>query len=170
MRSEYITLSLIVLIGLSISFWISPQKAKLEANQVELTSLQEELKSLTGNLVEVDNSSDLLELDIEILKNSIPQGFDQDNLITIIKDIAEENNLDLTNISFSQSIAEQSNQIKATQINLNVTGIPSKIEAFLKSIENSSRGFIVTNFGLNNGTLNEVDVTTLNITLEAYYS
>jgi Tfp pilus assembly protein PilO len=170
MRSEYITFALVGLIGLSISTWITPQRAKLETNRQELTTLQQELKSLTGNLVAVDDSKDLLELDIEVLKTAIPQGFDQDNLITIIKDTAEENKLELTNISFSQSIAEQSNQIKSTKINLNITGNPTQIESFLKSIENSSRGFIVTSFGLNNGTLNEIDVTTLNITLEAYYS
>lgn len=170
MRSEYITLSLVALIGLSITLWINPLKAEIDINKTELSALQTELESLTGNLVEVDTNSEILQIDIENLKTAIPQGYDQDNLITIFKSLADENNLELSNLNFSQAIAEQSNQIKSTQINLNITGNPSRIESFLRSIENSNRGFIITNFGLNNGTLNEVDVTTLNLTIEAYYS
>jgi hypothetical protein len=169
MQSRNLTILLILLIALSYTVWITPQAEKLNTTQSRLSSVENELNTLAQSRIAVSDSV-VSDLEAALVETAVPEGFNQDDLIKSIRELAENFQINLVNISFTQSFAEQTNQIKTAQITLNANGSPAAVKAFLSALENSSRGFFVKNLGLNYGTVNEVAVGNLNITFEAYYT
>lgn len=169
MQSRNLTILLILLIALSYTVWITPQSEKLSTTQTQLSSVQSELDALVQSRIAVSDDM-TTDLEAAIVQTSVPEGFNQDDLIKTIRELSENFQVNLVNISFTQSFAEQTNQIKTAQITLNANGSPAGVKAFLSAIENSSRGFFVKTLGLNYATVNEVPVGNLNITFEAYYT
>jgi type II secretory pathway component PulM len=169
MKSKYLPILLLLLIALSYSFWIKPQSTKISEQKTELQALETELASITGSLERVETTN-ISNLDAKLVEQAIPKGYDQDKLILIVKDLADEYKINVLNLSFSQSIAEQSNQIKSTQIGISAQGAPGNVKLFLAALENNNRGFFVKNIGLNYGTVEGIDQANLNLTIEAYFS
>lgn len=169
MQSRNLTILLILLIALSYTLWITPQTEKLNTAQNQLSTVQTELNALTQSRITVSDTT-VSDLDAAIVQTAVPEGFNQDDLIKAIRELSENFQVNLVNISFTQSFAEQTNQIKTVQITLNANGSPAGVKAFLSALENSSRGFFVKTLGLNYATVNEVPVGNLNITFEAYYT
>jgi type II secretory pathway component PulM len=171
MQSKFtISAVLVLLIATSYTFWIKPQSVKLTDKKIELESVQTQISTISGQRITIEENSNISELDLKLIQSAIPQGFDQDELIKALKKLAEDNQVNLVNISFNQTFAETSNQIKAAQITLSASGGPGSIKNFLSKLENSNRGFFVKNLGLSNSTVNEVGVSNLNITFEAFFS
>lgn len=170
MQSRNLTILLILLIASCYSLWIKPQTELLAGKKTELAELQSQIDSINGQRLNVENQSNTSDLEQALLQEAVPQGFDQDTLIKTLKNIASEYQINLVNISFNQSFAEQSNQIKSVQISMTANGDPSRVKAFLAALENSNRGFFVKNLGINYGTINDVSISNLNLNFEAYFS
>jgi acetolactate synthase regulatory subunit len=170
MQSRNLSIVLILLIAASYSFWIKPQATKITDLKAELTSVQEEIGAINGARLQIPAQADISDLEGALIEQGVPQGFDQDNLINTVKKLADEKQVNILNLSFNQSFADQSNQIKSAQITLTANGAPERVKAFLSLLENANRGFFVKNIGLTYGTVNDIDIANINITFEAFFS
>lgn len=170
MNARTISLVLILLIASCYGFWIRPQATKLTTTKTKLQTVQQEIVAINGARLSISDSTSTSDLDQKLLEDAIPQGLDQDNLIKLLKSNADQYQVNIVSANFNQAFAETSNQIKSAQISLTANGNPSSVKAFLSSLENSNRGFFVKNISMSFGIVNDVEVSNLNLTLEAFFS
>ena len=169
MNKKYTTLILALVLVVVFTYFMNPARKQVKDLKTELVTLESQISESLERKSE-ERKVEITETDLELLKQSIPQGFDQEFLIKKITSIAEDNVTRINNISFNKSIGDSLSGIQTTQISLSGSTSEANFENFIYDLENDSRGFIIKNISMN--TAKEEGGTRINFTLniESYFS
>lgn len=169
---QLITAGLLMIAVLVAVFIWKPMKdevgslsADLITKQTELSTLQAELASLTG----LEAKIPIAEVEREKLLTLVPEGLNEDALVTQLSSIAQTVGVALTSMSFSLQNA-QTDGADTVAISVNFTGYYSSLIPLLQALETSPRLFKVSSVGVQLGDVTEAGyLMTFNVSLEAYY-
>ncbi len=147
-KKSHLGLILILLAIAIFQFWVSPLNKSLKEDKEILAAKDTEIAKFIGeNNIPASNVV-LTEIEKNLLKESVPQGFDQDKLLRLLNQIATENLTQLNSISFNRSIVDQNNEIQAIQLTLSGNTNKNNIDAFIRSLEASNRVFIIKSINI----------------------
>ena len=169
-KKSHFGLILILLAIAMLQFWVLPLNAKIKVQKETLAEKDSEIAKIVGENNIVAKEIVLTEIDKNLLKELIPQGFDQDKLIKIINDIATKNLTQINSISFNKAIVDQNNEIQAIQLSLSGSTNKNNFDAFTRSLESSNRGFIIKNISVNYNEIEALTQASFSLNIEAYFS
>lgn len=167
--SQYQLLSIVLLLLLiaGIGVFILPMKTKNGELKVERQAVaqlrdesQQKLDQLTGLLDSVAKS----EAAKKALLDSVPVGLSQDDLILELKELSDEADYNLVNLSFAKKSAEEGVQV--VSVNASLSGTYNDLIQFLKAIEGARRTFEVNSISVQRGDSRSI---LFNVSLSAFY-
>jgi Tfp pilus assembly protein PilO len=169
MNKKYTTLILALILIVVFTYFTNPTRKEVKELNIELTTLESRISESLERKSE-ERKVEITETDLEILEQTIPQGFDQEFLIKKITSIAEDNVTRINNISFNKTIGDTLSGIQTAQISLSGSTSEENFQNFLYYLENDSRTFIIKNLSMS--TTQENESTRINFTLniESYFS
>ncbi|MEK7672644.1 MAG: type 4a pilus biogenesis protein PilO [Patescibacteria group bacterium] len=175
--SKIPTLVAMLLIVGSVAFYILYTKnisAELNTAQANLTDKTVELAEKTKQFDEISSAEESLDLTNEVARNDIlkkvPSKMQQDQVITDIIDISEENGIKLASIGFSRS---NSSDAKVSSLNVTASfeGNYLNLTDFLEAIEENARLFKVNSISvqINKLDLSDVERAFFTLNIETFY-
>jgi Tfp pilus assembly protein PilO len=141
-----------------LSAQLVSEQGAFDALQVELAHLQ----SMEANLP-------VAEVERTRILNAVPVGFNQDNLVSELDELADTVDVDLNAMSFSEQAGDTSAQTVAISASFN--GRYSDLLSLFDALENNPRLLKVSSIGVQLSDVNEEGEQLMNfgVTLEAYY-
>jgi len=114
------------------------------------------------------NLGSISEVEKLLLDKKIPSVLNQPELITKLTGFAENADLSLNSINFSNPQASK-NQLSRATINANLTGGFDGLLKFLKAMEDSDRKFVTKNITIQKGQTQGVLRVNFSLTIEVFY-
>ncbi len=167
-KQKYTSLILLVIVIALYNWWISPGKAEIREMKAELATLESQVNTTTRD-EEAQRDVVLTEIDLQLLDEAIPQGFDQEFLIKIINQIAEDNVTRINSINFNKSSASVGG-IQTVQLSISGNTALENMEQFIHDLENNNRTFIIRNLSLSYSESEGVERANFTINLESYFT
>lgn len=165
--SQLVSILLLFLIIVGATVFVLPLREEIVALQAEEAVLTTELQELEAKYLALDELSKKVSQS-ESTKLSLlradPVGYDQDQLILDLTEMAEEGGFDLNVLSFSPGVSEAYGN--TLQVATNVTGSYDQMISFLQSLESADRLMRVTSVNIQRLTASSV---AFNLEIEAYY-
>lgn len=137
------------------------QKADFVQNQNDLDEKKREL----NQLVQLESKFEAGEVRRNTVLNLIPSSMEQELLINLLVDLADENRVTMNTLSFSESFSNDF-QINSVNIATSITGTHKSLKDFIESLETSSRKFRVNSISVQRL---ENRLENMTLTIEAYY-
>lgn len=151
MNKNYRTLILALILVVVFTYFMNPARKQVKELKTELTQLETQISKSIDRKSE-ERKVEITETDLELLDQTIPQGFDQDFLLKKLTSIAEDNVVRINNITFNKTIGDSLSGIQTAQISISGNTNQANFESLLFDIENDSRGFIIRNISTNSST------------------
>lgn len=169
-KKSHLGLILILLAIAMFQFWVSPLSKTVKVKREELATLDTEVQKIVGETTKTKPNVVLTEVERNLLKESVPQGFDQEKLLRTLNQIATNNLTQLNSIGFNKTIADSNNQIQAVQLGISGTTNRANFLNFVKDLESSNRTFIVKSISVNYSTVEGLEQASFSLNVEAYFS
>jgi Tfp pilus assembly protein PilO len=161
------SLALLLVAVALYSFWVSP---KLKEVKELKTTFKEAQSQIERPLDDVKENVALNDLEKQLLDQGIPTGFDQEEIIRTINNLAVEDLIRINSINFNRTTSADANDVKTVQISINGRASNANLRNFIHSLENSNRVFIVKNLNLSYNEIGNLTQTAFTMNLEAYFS
>lgn len=165
--SQLVSIILLLFLILGGVFFVSPMRGKTvelsvqrDAASVDLQGLQSQYETLAALAAQVSASS----VTKSKLLTAVPVGTAQDKLLDELTKMADELDIGMNSISFSESL--DSDFGNYLNISANFQGSYDQLIAFLQKIENASRLLRVTALSVQ---LTSTTDAVFTLSMEAYY-
>ena len=155
-----------VIAGLSIM--VLPLKAQYDENNSNLNQKEAEISTLKSQLSELqalESSFTGSEVTQKDVLNLIPQGVNEDKVISILAKAADEEEVTLNSLSFSTGQGRDTDS-QVLNINLNISGRRQDLLDFLEQLETASRKFRVNTISIQSL---ENNLENMSINVEAFF-
>jgi len=155
-----------VIAGLTV--FVLPLKAQYDENNTKLSQKEVEINTLKSQLADLQNlessftGSEVTQKDV---LNLIPQGVNEDKVITILAKAADDNEVSLNSLSFSLGQGKDTDS-QVLNISLNISGGRQDLLKFLGSLETASRKFRVNTISIQSL---ENNLENMSINVEAFF-
>lgn len=165
-----ISIVLIVLVVLGVVFYLNPWRTNVETLGAELAAKDAEVASLTARVTELESlreelgSSGVTE---EKLLLQVPEGVNQDDLLTDLYDLATEAEITLNGVSFSTTEGEDGAGVVVMSASFD--GDYEDLIDFLEAVESSVRKIVVTSISVQLSEDAETPHASFGLAMEAYY-
>ncbi|MFA5947434.1 MAG: hypothetical protein WC806_00475 [Candidatus Gracilibacteria bacterium] len=163
----------ILLVVVIYALLLRPLSGELAALKADLTSKEtvfNDLKTKVSTFDSAEKGDGLTEIKKMEISQKIPLGINQDEMIRDLINIAKNNDIEITSISFSKGISANP-EIGTLKINSGFEGNYSDLLNFLKSIEQNSRFLNVNSISVQINVLDVTDLKRANflLSIESYY-
>lgn len=174
-NSSLLSLLLLLILLVVGIFWFKPNfddvnalKSNEQAKQEIKKNAENTLQTLKDAQANLDQAG---EINRETVLVAIPEKYEQDKLITIINNIANQNRVNIGSISFTVPLAGNSTQeeLRKSTISVSLTGDENDLLKFLRGIENSSRKMIVKGITVQYGQTAGLERINFSISMETYF-
>lgn len=165
--SQLVSILLLLLILVGSLLFVLPLHDKITALESTKETLAGELQGLEARYQELASFSEEVtasEATKNALKNAVPSGYDQEDLILELSAMAEDLKFTLNALSFSDSVDADFGP--TLTVTANFDGSYDDLVAFLQKIEAADRLMRVTSMNVQHTSTSAV---TFNLTIEAYY-
>lgn len=153
----------------AVIFFVNPMQSEVDDMKLQLDEKEAELADLTSQVAALEamreelGSSGVSE---EKLLLQVPEGVDQDQLISDMADLASEAGIDLHGMSFSAITGDQTGAIA---ISASFDGNYQDLIGFLESIEKNGRKLRVRSINVQLFEESSVARANFSLLIEAYY-
>ncbi len=165
--SQLVSILLLFLVIVGVTVFVLPMREEMTQLQLEKTTLEAELLELDARYMALDELSKKVSQS-ETTKLSLlrahPVGYEQDQLILDLTNMAEEAGFSLNVLSFSPGLSEEYG--KTLTVATNITGSYDQMIRFLQSLESADRLMRVISMNVQRLTASSV---AFNLQIEAYY-
>lgn len=171
--SSRLTATGLVLIALLLGVLVvQPLQDEVEALSVVLTEKQTEFDALQAEIAsftELEATLPQAKSERERLLAAVPEGLNQDELVSDLDGLAQEVGIALNSISFALQPSETLGA-NTVGVSANFTGEYNDLQALLQALETNERLFKVESIGVQLGDVTEAGYTmTFTVALMAYY-
>ncbi len=164
-------ISVLLLVGAiaGMVFYVNPMRSNLDSLEEDLVEKEAEVADLTSRVVELEalrdelGSSGVSEAKLLL---QVPEGAEQDELVTGLAELSEEAGIDLHGMSFS-NIEGDTNGV--VTIAASFDGDYEDLVSFLESVESSSRKIKVKSIAVQLSEEGGVAHASFSLLMEAYY-
>lgn len=165
---QYSALILLLLVVATWSYFVNPSRSSIKELEDQLSELKTQVTQ-SDNQKQLEDEVQLTELDKVNLEAAIPQGFDQELLVKLFNQTANDNTVRLNSINFNKSLTAE-NGVQTVQINLNGITAKADLEKFLFDLESNSRGFFIKNISVSFNEIEGFTRASFTINLESYFT
>lgn len=169
MSKNYKTLILALILVVVFTYFMNPARKDVKNLKAELAQLETQISKSIDRKSE-ERKVEITETDLELLDQTIPQGFDQEFLLKKLTSIAEDNVVRINNITFNKTIGDSLSGIQTAQISISGNTNQANFESLLFDIENDSRGFIIRNVSTNSSSSEAGTRVNFTLNIESYFS
>lgn len=162
-------LILALIVGVFILQPVRSNVADLSAQLVSEQSDFELLQAELAHLQSMEANLPVAEVERARILGAVPVGFNQDNLVNELDELADGLDVDLNAMSFSEQASDSSAQ--TVNITASFTGRYSDLLSLFDALEKNPRLLKVSSIGVQLSDVNEEGEQLMNfgVTLEAYY-
>ena len=148
-------------------FHTRPAQNELRARRADVAVLQNDVDALSVEKTELTPAGTLSEVEQKDLDQAIPQGVQQDVIITDLNRMAKTADVTFNALTFS---LQQNKTLPTVEISAGFQGVSGNIIRFLKMVETNSRKFVVKDAGVTRAeSAGGLELMNLNLTLQAFY-
>ncbi len=165
--TQLISVVLLLVMGVVGMVFVIPTREKVATLRLERDGVAADLQQLQADVEHLETLSTKLSESESLRKElaeAVPVGYDQDQLILDLQEIAKSTGFLLSGMSFSPSVDKDFGTV--IRVSANLTGNYDKLTSFLQAVENADRLMQVTSLNVQ---LTNATELVFNLTLEAYY-
>ncbi len=170
--STFLNLLSVLLLAVTVVavvFFVNPMQAEVDELQVQLDEKETQLADLTEQVADLEamreelGSSGVSE---EKLLIQVPDGLEQDQLISDLSDLAEEAGIELHGMSFSTIEGDETGSVS---ISSSFDGDYEDLIGFLEAVEDNSRKIRIRSVNVQLSEEGSVPHASFSLLMEAYY-